>query len=94
MIGETGERKSAVATPDGKSRKKKKKKNVGLVSCMHKTNYFILNAFNFTKHRSEFDKASYGCYQRWVEIRRSRLRLVDQRCPSCGKQNERVSEFV
>ena len=24
MIGETGERKSAVATPDGKSRKKKK----------------------------------------------------------------------
>ena len=25
MIGETGERKSAVATPDGKSRKKKKK---------------------------------------------------------------------
>ena len=26
MIGETGERKSAVATPDGKSRKKKKKK--------------------------------------------------------------------
>ena len=28
MIGETGERKSAVATPDGKSRKKKKKKNI------------------------------------------------------------------
>ena len=28
MIGETGERKSAVATPDGKSRKKKKKKGV------------------------------------------------------------------
>ena len=28
MIGETGERKSAVATPDGKSRKKKKKKRV------------------------------------------------------------------
>ena len=28
MIGETGERKSAVATPDGKSRKKKK--NEGL----------------------------------------------------------------
>ena len=27
MIGETGERKSAVATPDGKSRKKKKKKH-------------------------------------------------------------------
>ena len=26
MIGETGERKSAVATHDGKSRKKKKKK--------------------------------------------------------------------
>ena len=26
LIGETGERKSAVATPDGKSRKKKKKK--------------------------------------------------------------------
>ena len=26
MIGKTGERKSAVATPDGKSRKKKKKK--------------------------------------------------------------------
>ena len=25
LIGETGERKSAVATPDGKSRKKKKK---------------------------------------------------------------------
>ena len=25
MIGETGERKSAVATPDGKSRKKKKR---------------------------------------------------------------------
>ena len=25
MIGETGERKSAVTTPDGKSRKKKKK---------------------------------------------------------------------
>ena len=25
MIGETGKRKSAVATPDGKSRKKKKK---------------------------------------------------------------------
>ena len=25
MIGETGERKSAVATPDGKSRKKNKK---------------------------------------------------------------------
>ena len=28
MIGETGERKSAVATPDGKSRKKKKKKEI------------------------------------------------------------------
>ena len=27
MIGETGERKSAVATPDGKSRKKKKKES-------------------------------------------------------------------
>ena len=27
MIGETGERKSAVATPDGKSRKKKKAKS-------------------------------------------------------------------
>ena len=29
MIGETGERKSAVATPDGKSRKKKKKTRGG-----------------------------------------------------------------
>ena len=28
MIGETGERKSAVATPDGKSRTKKKKKTI------------------------------------------------------------------
>ena len=28
MIEETGERKSAVATPDGKSRKKKKKKSM------------------------------------------------------------------
>ena len=27
MIGETGERKSAVATPDGKSRKKKKQEH-------------------------------------------------------------------
>ena len=27
MIGETGERKSAVATPDGKSRKKKNQLN-------------------------------------------------------------------
>ena len=28
MIGETGERKSAVATPDGKSRKKKKMQKI------------------------------------------------------------------
>ena len=28
MIGEIGERKSAVATPDGKSRKKKKKREI------------------------------------------------------------------
>ena len=33
MIGETGERKSAVATPDGKSRKKKKKKLISGGSC-------------------------------------------------------------
>ena len=32
MIGETGERKSAVATPDGKSRKKKKKKLLSPIS--------------------------------------------------------------
>ena len=32
MIGETGERKSAVATPDGKSRKKKKKTFLAFLS--------------------------------------------------------------
>ena len=32
MIGETGERKSAVATPDGKSRKKKKKYTIAVVT--------------------------------------------------------------
>ena len=37
MIGETGERKSAVATPDGKSRKKKKKKPVGWHHCIIKS---------------------------------------------------------
>ena len=36
MIGETGERKSAVATPDGKSRKKKKDICLRQVdSCLH-----------------------------------------------------------
>ena len=33
MIGETGERKSAVATPDGKSRKKKKNHEYMLIYC-------------------------------------------------------------
>ena len=42
MIEETGERKSAVATPDGKSRKKKKKGMRGLWSIM---------SFNASKHR-------------------------------------------
>ena len=32
LIGETGERKSAVATPDGKSRKKKKKGYLIIIS--------------------------------------------------------------
>ena len=35
MIGETGERKSAVATPDGKSRKKKKTRTM----CVPRTCY-------------------------------------------------------
>ena len=37
MIGETGERKSAVATPDGKSRKKKKK----FLKCLNVISTFL-----------------------------------------------------
>ena len=41
MIGETGERKSAVATPDGKSRKKKKNCNMyfNYSSCAYFVSY-------------------------------------------------------
>ena len=45
MIGETGERKSALATPDGKSRKKKK--NVSLKICS-----------TFSENVSKFDPGS------------------------------------
>ena len=43
MIGETGGRKSAVATPDGKSRKKKKKNNDSFFDTLN----IILSIFNF-----------------------------------------------
>ena len=42
MIGETGERKSAVATPDGKSRKKKKKKGQMFVARKSMWDFVVL----------------------------------------------------
>ena len=58
MIGETGERKSAVATPDGKSRKKKKKKisqdlNWTQLFCFHK-NWNVYTYFLFLHENCEF----------------------------------------
>ena len=55
MIGETGERKSAVATPDGKSRKKKKKKFSSL-ECSKKKN--INREDNIREHQKVVKNSS------------------------------------
>ena len=51
MIGETGERKSAVATPDGKSRKKKKKKKWWTVMVHHFLRRNWLNKIKLDWHK-------------------------------------------
>ena len=54
MIGETGERKSAVATPDGKSRNKKKKKCISMFKWAAAVYYAfgVCSSDVFHQHRS------------------------------------------
>ena len=64
LIGETGERKSAVATPDGKSRKKKKtsQRCPGIASVMSDTGSWPLAVCMYTYLTIDKSKMPRNCF--------------------------------